>query len=112
MFVSSRYSTNGPIAIFWPKLPKPKSTRMADRMLYEAVVSPGRRTLNDAGLDFFALPENLPENDSWKVRRSKIWPTASVLEHSSRARTMSGVGFTMGRVPYRLQGGTIWFMRA
>jgi len=54
----------------------------------------------------------LPENESWKVRRSQIWPTASVLEHSSRARTMSGVGLTMGRVPYRLRGGTIWLMRA
>ncbi len=41
-----------PNAIFWPKLSKPKSTRMADRIL------------------------------------------------------------TMGRVPYRLHGGTIWFMRA
>ncbi len=81
-------------------------------MLYEAVVSPGRRTLNDAGLDRRALPENLPENDYWKVTRSQIWPTASVLEHSSRARTMSGVGLTRGRVPYRLHGGTIWFMRA
>ncbi len=70
---------------------------MAVRMLYEGVVSPGRRTLNDAGRD----RPSLSENDSRKLRRSQIffpWPTASVLEHSATARTMSSVGLIMGRV--------------
>ena len=77
-------------------------------MLYEGVVSPGRRTLNDAGRD----RPRLAENDSRKPKRSQNWPSASVLEHSTSAKTMSSVGFAMGRIPYRLQGGTIWFMRA
>ena len=77
-------------------------------MLYEAVVSPGRRTLSDVGRD----RPRLAENDSRRLKRSQNWPSASVLEHSTRARTMRSVGLAMGRIPYRLQAGTIWFLRA
>ena len=70
---------------------------MAVRMLYEGVVSPGRRALNDAGRD----RPSLSENDSRKLTRSQIffpWPTASVLEHSATARTMSSVGLAISSV--------------
>ncbi len=64
-------------------------------MLYEGVVSPGMRALNDAGRD----RPSLDENDSRKLKRSQIffpWPTASVVEHSATARTKSSVGLIIG----------------